>query len=81
MKVKKKGTKIPVLKSVQAKAGLFNSKSNFVYTVATQGDTDEIWSQNKSKIADILAEQQMWIEGLEKRKAKILKELKKITFK
>ena len=54
-------------------AGLFTPKSNFVYTVATQGDTNDIWSQNTSKVGDILAEQQKWIEGLEKQKAKILK--------
>ena len=37
----------------------------------------EIWSQNKLKISDLLAEQK-WIQGLEKQKLK--KELDKITF-
>ena len=38
----------------------------------------EIWSQNKLKISDLLAEQK-WIQGLEKQKLK--KELDKITAK
>ena len=78
LKVKKAGTKIPVLKSVQAKAGLFSAKSNFVPKLEMQGDARDIWSQNRYQIGDILAEQKEWIQGLEKRKTKILKELKKL---
>ena len=56
------------IRKVQAKNGLFASKSDFIYTIATQGDTGDIWSEQKSKVSDILVEQQEWIQGLEKRK-------------
>ena len=55
------------------------SKSDFIYTVATQGDTGDIWSEQKSKVSDILVEQQKWIQGLEKRKERIQEYLGKIT--
>ena len=39
----------------------------------------EIWSQSKHKVADLIAERQKWIQGLEVQKDKIKKELKKVT--
>ena len=36
-------------------------KSNFNYTVATQGDTGGIWAQNKFKFSDLLAEQKTYV--------------------
>ena len=61
-----------------------SSRTNFIYLsillqLKVQPDTAavEIWSQNKLKINDLLAEQK-WIQGLEKQKLK--KELDKITF-
>ena len=71
LEVKKYATKIPKFKKFQAKHGLFSSKSYFIYTVATQGDTGDIWAQHKFRISDILGEQQDWITGLEKRKKHI----------
>ena len=79
LKLKKSATMIPKFKNTQVKAGLIKPKSNFIYTVATQGDTGEIWSQSKYKVADLIAERQKWIQGLEVQKAKIKKELKKVT--
>ena len=41
-----------------------------IYTVGTQGDTGDIWSQTNFKVSDLLAEQQKWIQGLENQKPK-----------
>ena len=81
LNAKKAGTKITILKSVQAKVGLYDPKSDFYSNLTNQEGRRDIWSQKLLKVKDILAEQQNWIEGLEKQKAEILRELKKVTIK
>ena len=78
LEVKKSATKIPVLKKLQAKAGLFDLKSDFTYTVAT-AETGDILSEQKIKISDLLAERKKWIKGLELRKSKIQAYLAKVS--
>ena len=78
LELKKSATKIKKFKNAQLNAGLIKPKSNFIYTVATQGDTRDIWAQNKFKVSDLLAEKKKWIQGLEKLLAKINEELIKV---
>ena len=42
---------IKKFKNAQVKAELIKQKLNFIYFVATQGDTGNIWAQNKYKVA------------------------------
>ena len=70
--------KFKKFQNAQLNAGLIKPKSNFIYTVATQGDTRDIWAQNKFKVSDLLAEKKKWIQGLEKLLAKINEELIKV---
>ena len=57
--IEKSATTIKKFKNAQLNAGLIKPKSNFIYTVATQGDTRDIWAQNKFKVSDLLAEKKM----------------------
>ena len=59
------GTKLPIMRKLQAKHGLYNPKSKFTHIVATQGDTEDVWSHHISKVGDLVKEQENWIKGLE----------------
>ena len=78
-KVKMSGTKVPILKKMQVKAGLYFENSNFTHIVAkdTVGD---VWSDHTSKIGDLIKEQELSIKILEFQKQKILKELECVEF-
>ena len=78
LELKKSATKIKKFKNAQLNAGLIKPKLNFIYAVATQEDTRDIWAQNKFKVSDLLAEKKKWIQGLEKLLAKINEELIKV---
>ena len=56
--IEKSATTIKKFKNAQLNAGLIKPKSNFIYAVVTQGDTRDIWAQNKFKVSDLLAEKQ-----------------------
>ena len=51
LELKKSATKIKKFKNAQLNAGLIKPKLNFIYAVATQEDTRDIWAQNKFKVS------------------------------